>query len=223
MKIEFATVQDAPALADIFFSHLAAHPEYISHGEMQMGVGEGVIRDGVLVAQTAPDGRQKWMKYILIHIENEELARVWKALSDQGEIVGFVVADIEDDGDAPFGMVCDVLVKEACRGCGAGEALLQTAIPCGWLSSHHIVPGPAKEQGLRRFEVLFYIIISRRWIILIVLNRRGIICGLGIISPMVVHEEPFQVVKEVVVIISQQCDAIIYSVGCTSFICHSHG
>ena len=131
MKIEFATAQDAPALADIFFSHLAAHPEYISHGEMQMGVGEGVIRDGVLVAQTAPDGRQKWMKYILLHIENEELARVWKAVSDQGEIVGFVVADIEDDGDAPFGMVCDVLVKEACRGCGAGEALLEEFRGCG--------------------------------------------------------------------------------------------
>ena len=143
MKIEFATVQDAPALADIFFSHLAAHPEYISHGEMQMGVGEGVIRDGVLVAQTAPDGREKWMKYIQLHLENEELARVWKAVSDQGEIVGFVVADIEDDGDAPFGMVCDVLVKEACRGCGAGEALLQTAI--AWLR----LPGVRQKQPRR--------------------------------------------------------------------------
>ena len=85
MKIEFATAQDAPALADIFFSHLAAHPEYISHGEMQMGVGEGVIRDGVLVAQTAPDGRQKWMKYILYHIEEESVAEVWKAV-DEGRI-----------------------------------------------------------------------------------------------------------------------------------------
>ena len=155
MKIEFATVQDAPALADMFFSHLAAHPEYISHGEMQMGVGEGVIRDGVLVAQTAPDGRQKWMKYILLHIENEELARVWKAVSDQGEIVGFVVADIEDDGDAPFGMVCDVLVKEACRGCGAGEALLQTAI--AWLrergvSGIYLESGKNNHAAHRFFE-----------------------------------------------------------------------
>ncbi len=155
MKIEFATVQDAPALADIFFSHLAAHPEYISHGEMQMGVGEGVIRDGVLVAQTAPDGREKWMKYIQLHLENEELARVWKAVSDQGEIVGFVVADIEDDGDAPFGMVCDVLVKEACRGCGAGEALLQTAI--AWLrergvSGIYLESGKNNHAAHRFFE-----------------------------------------------------------------------
>lgn len=131
MKIEIAHTQDAQALADIFFGHLAAHPEYISHGEMQMGVGEGVIRDGVLVAQTAPDGREKWMSYILLHMENDALARVWKAVSDQGEIMGFVVADIEEDGDAPYGMVCDVLVKEAFRGCGAGDTLLQTAI--SWL------------------------------------------------------------------------------------------
>lgn len=136
MRIEIAHTQDAQALADIFFGHLAAHPEYISHGEMQMGVGEGVIRDGVLVAQTAKDGREKWMSYILLHMENDALARVWKAVSDQGEIMGFVVADIEEDGDAPYGMVCDVLVKEEFRGCGAGDTLLQTAI--GWL----------REQGV---------------------------------------------------------------------------
>ena len=136
MRIEIAQVQDAPALADIFFGHLAAHPEYISHGEMQMGVGEGVIQDGILVAQTAPDGREKWMHYILAHIENEGFAEVWKAVSEEGEIVGFAVADIEEDGDAPFGMVCDVLVREGYRGHGTGDALLQTAI--GWLRARGV-------------------------------------------------------------------------------------
>jgi len=136
MRIEIAQVQDAPALADIFFGHLAAHPEYISHGEMQMGVGEGVIQDGILVAQTAPDGREKWMHYILAHIEDEGFAEVWKAVSEEGEIVGFAVADIEEDGDAPFGMVCDVLVREGYRGHGTGDALLRTAI--GWLRARGV-------------------------------------------------------------------------------------
>ena len=136
MRIEIAQVQDAPALADVFFGHLAAHPEYISHGEMQMGVGEGVIQDGILVAQTAPDGREKWMHYILAHIENEGFAEVWKAVSEEGEIVGFAVADIEEDGDAPFGMVCDVLVREGYRGHGTGDALLRTAI--GWLRARGV-------------------------------------------------------------------------------------
>ena len=144
MKIEIAGAKDAPVLADIFFGHLDAHPEYISHGEMQMGVGEGVIRDGVLVAQTAPQGREKWMRYILDHIEDESYAEVWKAVSEEGETVGFAVADIETDGDAPFGMVCDVLVKEDYRGHGAGDALLQTAI--GWLRGRG-VSGIYLESG----------------------------------------------------------------------------
>ena len=83
MKIEIAKLQDAPALADLFFSHLAAHPEYISHGEIQMGVGEGSVQDGRLIVRTAPDAREKWMEYIRLHLENETIARVWKALSDE--------------------------------------------------------------------------------------------------------------------------------------------
>ncbi len=128
MKILIAQASDAPALADIFMGHLAAHPEYISHGEMQMGVAVGEA--------IAPDGREKWMKYIHEHIEDSSFAEVWKAVSDEGEIVGFTVADIEEDGDAPFGMVCDVLVKESCRSQGTGAALLQTAID--WLRSRGI-------------------------------------------------------------------------------------
>ena len=136
MKILVAQMADAPTLADIFMGHISAHTEYISHGEIQMGVGEGVVKDGVLVAQPAPDGRQKWMKYIKEHIADSSFAEVWKAVEDDGEIVGFAVADIEDDGDAPFGMVCDVLVKEDYRGHGAGAALLQKAID--WLRSRSV-------------------------------------------------------------------------------------
>ncbi len=74
---------------------------------------------------------------------------------DQGEIVGFVVADIEEDGDAPYGMVYDVLVKEECRGCGAGEALLQTAI--AWLrergvSGIYLESGKNNHAAHRFFE-----------------------------------------------------------------------
>lgn len=136
MKILVAQLSDASALADIFMGHISAHTEYISHGEIQMGVGEGVMVNGALVARPAPDGREKWMKYIQLHIQEDSIAHVWKAVADDGSIMGFAVADIEDDGDAPFGMVCDVLVKEAYRGHGAGEALLQTAI--NWLRSRGV-------------------------------------------------------------------------------------
>lgn len=136
MKILLAQLSDAPALADLFMGHISAHTEYISHGEIQMGVGESYLADGNLHTRPAPDGREKWMKYILLHMENKSFAEVWKAVADDGSIVGFVVADIESDGDDSFGMVCDVLVKEDYRGHGAGAALLQTAID--WLRSRGI-------------------------------------------------------------------------------------
>lgn len=136
MKILLAQLSDAPALADLFMGHISAHTEYISHGEIQMGVGESYLADGNLHTRPAPDGREKWMKYIREHLSNSSIAQVWKAVDDDGAIVGFTVADIEEDGDTPFGMVCDVLVKEDYRGHGAGAALLQTAID--WLRSRGI-------------------------------------------------------------------------------------
>ena len=132
MKILPAQLQDAPVLSDMFFAHLDADPSYISHGEMQMGVGTGCFtEEGTLLSAVAPDGREKWMRYILAHMTAPEEAAVWKAVDDDGTIVGFCVADIEEDGDAPFGVVCDVLVSPTFRGGGAGGALLSTAI--GWL------------------------------------------------------------------------------------------
>lgn len=131
MKILPATLSDAPALADLFLGHIQAHPAYISHGELQMGVGEVYDQDGSLGTRPAPDAREKWMKYITAHLENPTEAHVWKAVSADGTLLGFAVADIEEDGDAPFGMVCDLLVKEGFRGLGTGARLLQTAI--AWL------------------------------------------------------------------------------------------
>jgi len=135
MEILIAQLQDAEALADIFMNHISAHPEYISHGELQMGVGEGDVVKGALCARPAPDGRAKWLRYIKEHIEDESFAEVWKAVEGE-KIVGFAVADIEEDGDAPFGVVCDVLVSEECRGRGAGGALLRTAV--SWLRSREV-------------------------------------------------------------------------------------
>lgn len=127
MDIEYklASMSDINELADIFMAHIDANREYISHGELQMGVC--TVIDG----DTAPasDGREMWLKYISAKIEGDD-AVVYKAVSGE-EIAGFCVADIEEDGAAPFGMVCDVLVKQSVRGGGIGGRLLALAV--SWL------------------------------------------------------------------------------------------
>lgn len=149
-----ASPSDATALANLFIGHLQNHPEYISHGEIQMGVGVGTTENGAFVTSLAPDAREKWMKYILWHFDNPDLACVWKAV-DGEELAGFAVADIEEDGDAPFGMVCDVLVREEFRGQGAGAGLLETAI--AWLREKgvkdiYLESGKENHSAHRFFE-----------------------------------------------------------------------
>lgn len=131
-----AVAEDAHALCDIFLDHISAHTEYISHGEIQMGVGEGHFEDGVLVAKPSSHAREAWMKYIDADLVADDAA-VFKAVTSSGDIVGFTVAEIHEDGADPFGMVCDVLVDEDCRCGGVGSALLSSAL--GWF----------KEMGIK--------------------------------------------------------------------------
>ena len=128
-KIIRATVEDEQTLCEMFLKHITAHPEYISHGEIQMGVGEGEFEDGVLVARPSARARECWMRYIHGDMTADDAA-VFKAVSTTGDIIGFTVAEIQEDGAEPFGMVCDVLVDESLRCGGVGTALLQTAL--GW-------------------------------------------------------------------------------------------
>ena len=131
-----ADYADASVLCDIFLDHISAHSEYISHGEIQMGVGVGHFEDGAFVTDVAPGAREAWMKYITGNLADAEGAAVYKAVDADGRILGFCVTEIMEDGADPFAMVCDVLVKEECRTKGVGTALLESAIE--WLHSKGI-------------------------------------------------------------------------------------
>lgn len=135
-KIYKAVEADASALCDIFLGHISAHAEYISHGEIQMGVGVGYFEDGEFVTDVAPGAREAWMKYITGNLADEEGAAVFKAVDSEGMTQGFCVTEIMEDGADPFAMVCDVLVKEDCRAKGVGTALLESALE--WLRSKGI-------------------------------------------------------------------------------------
>lgn len=145
-EIEEATVKDEESLCRIFLSHISAHPEYISHGEMQMGVGQAAFINGEVVASVAPEARAIWLRYIQLHFTDTENGVVYKAVSEDGEILGFCVADVFRDGESPFGMVSDLLVREGCRGGGVGSALLEKALE--WLRSKEVA-GIYLESGLK--------------------------------------------------------------------------
>lgn len=132
-KLIKASLEDAPLLCDTFIDHITAHKEYISHGEIQMGVGVGHFEDGAFVTDLSPLARDAWMKYITGNITDSEGAAVYKAVDADGGLLGFCVAEIMEDGAEPFGMICDLLVKETCRCGGVGTALMENAFT--WLRS----------------------------------------------------------------------------------------
>lgn len=116
---------DAERLQEAFLGHINAHTEYISHGEIQMGVGVAVhTEDGKFAGQPSPNAAEMWHKYITEHLASDDAA-VFVAENAERQLLGFSVIDIEEDGAEPFGMLCDLLVLSENRSQGIGTALMQ--------------------------------------------------------------------------------------------------
>ena len=129
--IRLANENELTVLKDMFWTHISSHPEYISHGEMQMGVCKAVVKDGGIYGQPAEKGQEMWMKYIMGKFMSED-ARIVVAEED-GRICGFCVTEITDDGADRFGVLCDILVEASFRGKGYGRQLFDAAIE--WFQS----------------------------------------------------------------------------------------
>jgi GNAT superfamily N-acetyltransferase len=132
-----AKAVDADRLTRIFWEHLTARPEYASHGEMQMGVADAEGRP-------AAGGEGKWRGYIQERIDDADRARVFVS-EREGEVDGFAVVEVDEDGDQPFGVVCDLLVAPGRRGEGVGGALLEAGV--AWLRGRG-VSGVYLESGI---------------------------------------------------------------------------
>lgn len=135
-----ATLNDINELAELFWNNIEVAPEYISHGEIQMGVATA---PGIL----APDGIQVWKEYIREKIEGEDVKTAEPCAVEKckcntaaveyptavfvhrnsGKIDAFCVLEITDDGNKPFGTICDMLVLPHLRGEGMGKKLLAQA------------------------------------------------------------------------------------------------
>lgn len=124
-NIRRAVLADAELLQQSFINHINAHPEYISHGEIQMGVGVAThTADGSFAGKPSPNASAMWHKYITEKLTSDDAA-VFVAEDENGKLLGFSVIDIEEDGADPFGMLCDLLVLPESRSQGIGAALMQ--------------------------------------------------------------------------------------------------
>lgn len=125
---ENASVKDINELTEIFWENLLGNQQYISHGEMQMGVA---AEPGRLEA----DGKEKWRKYITGKLDKVKAQLPSRILvyKDNGNILAFCVLEIEEDGDKPFGVICDMLVKKDLRGTGLGQEMFEKAVE--WFQS----------------------------------------------------------------------------------------
>lgn len=130
-----ATLPDKDALADLFYAHLSENAEYVSHGEMQMGVGHLVFNGDEYVPRLDADSCHLWLAYIEEHITADEMA-VYKAEDSVGNLLGFCVLETDSDGGAPFGVLCDILVKADARGRGVGGRLFSAAE--GWFRQRNL-------------------------------------------------------------------------------------
>lgn len=135
IHIKPATVSDKEALADLFYAHLSENVEYISHGEMQMGIGHLVFNGKEYVPQLVADTRHLWLTYIEEHMTAEGMA-VYKAEDSTGALLGFCVLETDSDGGAPFGVLCDILVNAEARGHGVGGRLFSAAED--WFKSRNL-------------------------------------------------------------------------------------
>lgn len=135
IHIKPATVSDKEALADLFYAHLSENVEYISHGEMQMGIGHLVFNGKEYVPQLDADTRHLWLTYIEEHMTAEGMA-VYKAEDSTGALLGFCVMETDSDGGAPFGVLCDILVNAEARDRGVGSRLFSAAED--WFKSRNL-------------------------------------------------------------------------------------
>ena len=127
IHIKPATVSDKEALADLFYTHLSENVEYISHGEMQMGIGHLVFNGKEYVPQLDADTRHLWLTYIEEHMTAED---------STGALLGFCVMETDSDGGAPFGVLCDILVNAEACGQGVGSRLFSAAED--WFKSRNL-------------------------------------------------------------------------------------
>lgn len=119
MEIVKYSIERREELAKFFIDIISQHKEYISHGELQMGIAKSET-------EISDNAKELWLAYLDRQSENEAI-EICLAI-ESGEIVGFAIGGTEDDGDKPYGVIYDVSVKVSMRGQGVGRLLMDRVL-----------------------------------------------------------------------------------------------
>lgn len=111
--------EDRTTLCDFFAIVLEEHKDYISHGELQMGIATD---PGILAA----DYKQKWLQYL--DRQTVDPSNTVLLYEDNGILTGFIIFGVMEDGAEPYGVIFDMAVAPDARGKRIGEQLLEKAV-----------------------------------------------------------------------------------------------
>lgn len=109
---------DYTKVVNLFCNNIERNKEYISHGEIQMGIAN----DSYCLSS---DFREIWHKYLIEHVSKNSNIVVFE---EDNKILGFVISEITSDLDHSFGVICDVLVQKDIRGKGIGKILINDVL-----------------------------------------------------------------------------------------------
>lgn len=109
---------DRTMLCDFFASIIEKHKDYISHGELQMGIATD---ENTL----APNYKEIWLEYLDRQISSGVSILVYE---QDSKIEGFIMFGVDNDGGKDYGVIFDMGVNEQLRGRNIGSSLIQQAI-----------------------------------------------------------------------------------------------
>jgi ribosomal protein S18 acetylase RimI-like enzyme len=110
---------DVEAVVEIFDRVVSGHMQYISHGELQLGVAASLH-------ELHTDKKAIWRQDVQEYVMSSPNA-LFVAVSDN-TIIGFVIAYVRTNASTTFGTVDDLCVLPEYRHQGVGQRLFETVI-----------------------------------------------------------------------------------------------
>ena len=113
------TESDYPKVIDLFCENIEEAKEYISHGEIQMGVALNRYK-------LSSGLHDIWKRYLIEQVLQDPDGVIVCVLGN--EVVGFTIAEINQDLGHSFGVICDMITRKDMRGNGIGNLLMTAAL-----------------------------------------------------------------------------------------------